>query len=213
MLQTIEALGALARHHPHAALDAHAWLGEAIRADAAAGIFDAWGRSTVVDENLGAAVIEEPLFDALHARAGLTATWPEGNAGLLHVYGYLLSTVMTPYGLKRDRWLDGQLARACGLPSEAFAPWAGERTLLDRVTEAAAHMIERCAVRTQHLDGARAIVAVHPDAGPGAVAYAIASSATAAPRLVTIFPVADTAQALARIDAEPARLRWNALLG
>ncbi len=82
-------------------------------------------------------MLSRSTFEALHDRAGLDSAWPVGNAGLLHVYGYLLSTTPTPYGLKRDRWLGGELARACGLAPDAFVPWIGERTLLDRVTDVA----------------------------------------------------------------------------
>ena len=46
------------------------------------------------------------------AAAGLAAAFPVGNAGLLHVYGYWFSDEPTPYGFKRDRWVDGALAGA-----------------------------------------------------------------------------------------------------
>ena len=120
------------------------WLGAFIRADAAAGRFAGWGLSTVVDENTGGPVIDERLFGELHALAGLPSVWPVGNAGLLHVYGYLLSRVETPYGRKRDRWLDGGVARALGLPAHAFAPWfdaGGSSTPLERIALAAAPIV------------------------------------------------------------------------
>jgi len=133
-----------------------AWMAEQIAADAAAGRFARWGRSTVVDENTREPVLSRELFDGLHELAGLGGSagevagagadagiaWPIGNAGLLHVYGYLLSTVETPYGRKRDRWLDGGVARAFGLPADAFAPWfvtpsAVGSTPLERITAVA----------------------------------------------------------------------------
>ena len=111
---------------------------EQIVQDARADRFASWGYSTVIDENIGQPVIERAEFEELHAAAGLNAShWPIGNAGLIHVYGYLLSRVETPYGLKRDRWESGDLARAFGLPETAFllgdAAVAGE-TVLQRVT-------------------------------------------------------------------------------
>jgi hypothetical protein len=127
------------------------WLVEQIEADASADRFSRWGRSTVVDENTGLPVISEELFAELHRIAGLDAVWPIGNAGLLHVYGYLLSTVDTPYGRKRDRWLDGGVARAFGLPDDAFAPWfvapsfaaaARDSTPLERLTTLALPYID-----------------------------------------------------------------------
>jgi hypothetical protein len=113
---------------------------EQIAQDAAAGRFDAWGLSTVIDENVQAAVISSVQFKELHAAAGLTAVWPIGNAGLLHVYGYLLSTQVTPYGLKGDRWRDGELAQLFGLAPTAFlleSAAAAGTTVLQRVTDAA----------------------------------------------------------------------------
>lgn len=95
----MDVVAARAAAHPLEVLAEIPWLGAAIDADARAGRFGRWGRSTVIDENVEAAVIPEALFAALHARAGLRAEWPVGNAGLVHVYGYLLSTVPTPYGL------------------------------------------------------------------------------------------------------------------
>ncbi|WP_411699700.1 amino acid deaminase [Conyzicola sp.] len=117
------------------------WMAAQIVADAAAGRFARWGRSTVVDEGAGAPVLSRELFDELHEIAGLHGAdiaWPVGNAGLLHVYGYLLSTAETPFGRKRDRWVDGGVARAFGLPADAFAPWfetpsAADSTPLERI--------------------------------------------------------------------------------
>lgn len=88
--------------------------------DRASGVFSDWGLSTVIDENLRRPVIGPALFAFLHECAGLEATWPVGNAGLLHVYGYLLSTVPTPFGLKRERWIGCELTRALGMPDGAF---------------------------------------------------------------------------------------------
>lgn len=187
------------------------WLGPAIDADARDDRFARWGRSTVVDENVGAPVLSRPMFEALHDRAGLDAAWPVGNAGLLHVYGYLLSTTPTPYGLKRDRWLGGDLADACGLASDAFVPWVGERTLLDRVTETAAGLIADAPVRRQPLGDREAVIAIADrQPHPSALAYAL-DSPVQGRRLITMFPVVDPTALLADLDTESPRLRWNAV--
>ncbi|UFS57426.1 hypothetical protein [Subtercola endophyticus] len=110
---------------------AAAWVGQMLAAelpellagiahDRSSGAFARWGLSTVVDENLREPVIGRALFEFLHEYAGVAATWPIGNAGVLHVYGYLLSAVSTRYGLKRERWLGAELTTALGMPEGAF---------------------------------------------------------------------------------------------
>ncbi|WP_240752687.1 amino acid deaminase [Microbacterium hydrothermale] len=189
---------------PAAAFASLPWLAASLADDAAAGRFAAWGRSTVIDENVGEAVIPRPLFDELHERAGLEATWPVGNAGLLHVYGYLLSTTPTPYGLKRERWLSGELERACGLEKGALLPWSVGGTLLSRVTAAAASLLSRPDAIEQVVADRRtrtALGAAGPD-GTAALAYAVDGL------IVTMFPVADAAAVRSSLGAP--RLRWNA---
>ncbi|MFZ4895941.1 hypothetical protein ACL9RL_15975 [Plantibacter sp. Mn2098] len=116
------------------------WLVADIRADAEEGRFARWSLSTVVDEFTGEAVLDRATFEALHRIAGLggvddgaadadgdaarrDVVWPVGNAGLLHVYGYLLSTAATPWGAKRDRWVGGDVARAFGEDPAFLTPW------------------------------------------------------------------------------------------
>ncbi|WP_435746808.1 amino acid deaminase [Microbacterium sp. PMB16] len=193
------------------ALDALPWLDSSIRDDRSAGGFDAWGLSTAIDENTGSAVITPTLFEELHRRAGIAATWPIGNAGLVHCYGYLLSLEVTPYGLKRERWIDGALALACGLPTDGFLPWRAGPTLLARAVAAASAVLESPAIdATRVIDGRETRVAVAAAEGPTALAYAVAPSPGARPQLVTMFPVAEAAAPLESF-ADDARLRWNAV--
>ncbi|WP_231477145.1 amino acid deaminase [Microbacterium sp. MRS-1] len=213
-LSRLDAAAALATGDPAAAFDLLPWLGTSIDADAAARRFEAWGLSTVIDENTGTSVIAASVFRALHERAGIDARFPVGNAGLLHVYGYLLSTTPTPYGLKRERWLDGELARAYGLAADAFLPWAlptGE-TLLARVAAAATALVERTPVRRQRVHDTEAVIAVGRAAasGPSALAYALINGGIQ--RLITTFPVASPAAVLDEVDAATPRLRWNAVV-
>lgn len=195
-----------------AAMAFHAlpWLGAAIDEDRAADRFCAWGRSTVVDENTGTEVIPEALFDALHERAGVDAAWPIGNAGLLHSYGYLLSTITTPYGLKRERWLGESLSAACGLPPDAFHPWRAGPTLLARASAAASALLAAPAASASlRVADRETRVAVSATSGPAALAYAVAPALDAASLLVTLFPVAEASAPLDEFTAAP-RLRWNA---
>lgn len=207
MIRTLDAAALRAQYDPVGALEEHPWLGAAIDADVAAGRFGHWGASTVVDENTGSAVLSRAVFDALHDRAGLPSAWPVGNAGLLHVYGYLLSTTPTPYGLKRDRWIDGALARAYGLAGDEFVPWARRPTLLARVTQAADGLLAESRVRVAASNGAALALGRALHEGPWALAYAVEG------RLITTFPVVSSEVVLTEWDAAPDRLRWNAHAG
>ncbi|MGO2745666.1 amino acid deaminase [Microbacterium sp.] len=202
---------ALADNDPADVLSMFDWLGPAIDRDADADRFAAWGRSTVIDENIGDPVLPRTTFDALHARARLEADWPVGNAGLLHVYGYLLSTTPTPFGLKRDRWLGGDLALACGLAPDHFVPWTGRRTLLDRASAAARILIDASPSRQQQVGDATTVIAIAERARASAIGYAIEMPEHGR-LLITMFPVDDAAAVLSGIDAEAPRLRWNAVL-
>ncbi|MBU4466192.1 MAG: amino acid deaminase [Actinobacteria bacterium] len=216
MRSALDAAARVARTDPDAAISSLDWLGPSLDADAAAGRFRAWGRSSIIDENTGSAVIPRALFDALHARIGSWATWPVGNAGLLHVYGYLLSDAPTPYGLKRERWLDGTLAHAYGLPSDAFLPRLGHPTPLARITRAARDLLASSVVRTHDLANgsahlrARLALGRAGSSGSFALAYDIADDD--GEHLVTTFPVANPELLLAAMDDEPPRLRYNAAL-
>jgi len=220
MVNVVSQLAALMHAADHAATNTRAaaqgaihalpWLDASIRADREAERFAAWGRSTAVDENTGTGVIAPAMFDELHRRAGLPATWPVGNAGLLHCYGYLLSREPTPYGLKSDRWLTPTLAVACGLPEDAFLPWIPGPTLLDRATAAAAALSAGPHASTVIVDGRESRVSLGASEGPAALAYAVAPSPGLPPLPVTLFPVTDAAAVLTEFATLP-RLRWNAV--
>lgn len=188
-------------------------LVEQIVADAAHASFCAWGESTVVDENTGEAVISPSLFDELHRLAGLPATWPVGNAGLLHVYGYLLSSARTPFGNKRDRWTDGGVARSFDRHPEEFAPWSPDPgTTLERVADAATRATSSPAVvlvveESSEMIAARTTV-VRGRAGHCALVYTVNG------KLLTVFPLASptTAWIDGLLSSAP-RLRYNAVVG
>jgi hypothetical protein len=185
------------------------WLADQVRADAAAGRFSSWGQSTVIDENVAAAVIPRAVFDELHALAGLKADWPIGNAGLLHVYGYLLSTVQTPYGLKSERWTGGALATALGLNADAFTPWVdSDTTPLQRILDAALPILLTPTDPLLWLDDrAPAGELVRTVVVEGALVYGVDG------RLVTLFPLDTTVDGWegAILSGRP-RLRYNAVV-
>ena len=199
----------------------HATIDDQVRADAAFGAFDDWGLSTVIDENIDAPVIPRDECERLHGLAGLPAAWPIANAGLLHVYGYLLSTVQTPYGLKRDRWLNGKLALALGLPPEAFLPSvaflpSGSGTLLSRVSAAVLPRLTDppkdalLVLDQQSIDGSaevRTVLVGTPHAA--AVIYGVREGGQM--RAITAFPLVSASASFRQsLVDQPPRLRYNA---
>lgn len=207
MWDILDAAAARAEREPQHVLAEYGWLGVAIDDDSSAGRFAAWGQSTAIDERVGTPVVTPELFGALHHRAGIEAQWPVGNAGLLHVYGYLLSTTPTPYGLKRERWLDGHLASAYGLDGTAFLPWMGSTTLLERVSTAATSLLARGATRLEMVGGSECAVALgrHGHQGPFALAYSVGG------QLITTFPVDSADAVLAEWEQRRGAFLWNAV--
>ncbi|MEV8252858.1 amino acid deaminase [Rhodoglobus sp. NPDC076762] len=201
-----------------------AWLANQISADRTNTLFMSWAMSTVIDENTGEPVICRELFEVLHELAGIEAQWPVGNAGLLHCYGYLLSTASTPYGLKRDRWVTSDLATAFGLAPDAFLPWAKGESLLSRVmreiipvlTHPPADAIAVHTVITKEdaagVSHTTRTVVVQQE-GVAALAYGLVvqHAGVRSFRPVTVFPVSASPSSLADVAADTPRLRFNAV--
>jgi len=195
-----------------AALASIDWLAESLEADRAAGLFSRWGRATAFDSRTGETPIPQPLFEALHDRAGLEATWPIGNAGLLQTYGSLLTSA-TLSGGGRERWLGPDLATGLGLDGTRFVPWQGSGTLLARATEAASVLLASGGEFSWYsLAEGRATRAVlsHEYDGSRALAYAVAPAPGTSPLLVVLLPVAQAEPVRRDLDEAAARLRWNA---
>jgi hypothetical protein len=202
---------------PRSVLDG-SLLARQIGQDSSAGQFSRWGLSTVVDENTGTPVISPELFAELHRLAGLDASWPVGNAGLIHVYGYLLSTASTPYGLKRDRWVNGDVARALGLKPSIFTPWfepASGTTPLHRLAVALSPIFDAPDqipgidfVMRESSDRivATTVLVRNPSSEHSALLYAVDA------KLVTAFPFEISPSSIEALQAEPPRLRYNAVV-
>lgn len=198
---------------PDSALSAA--IARCVVADARAGRFAAWGTSTVVDEFVGEAVVSEGVATALHRLARVPVRFPVGNAGVLHVYGYWFATRPTPFGYKRDRWLDGRLARAFGLPATAFIPRADPvSTPLQRVLEVAMPVLDEprqaLATADAEVDGVLTRVCLVRATGADATALVYGVAGADGMRLVTTFPVGGDALELIDDFVEHPRWRWNA---
>lgn len=111
------------------------WLCRQIIRDAGTpGLFDVWGRSSNLDELAGVAIVEPGVLAALGELARVPSGGPIVHAGLQHTYGYLLSTIVTPFGYKRDRWVSPRLEQGFGLPSDVLGPNPSQGTLLANAT-------------------------------------------------------------------------------
>ncbi|MEL7370381.1 MAG: hypothetical protein AAFN74_15795 [Myxococcota bacterium] len=93
-----------------------------------------WGTSSNYDEIAKKQIVAPPIMRMLAAEIGLKYGRRTFHAGYLHTYGYLFSTLLTPYGLKRDRWLEPTLDERFGFerPTLRIHPHRG--TLLGNLT-------------------------------------------------------------------------------
>ncbi|RMI13048.1 amino acid deaminase [Cellulomonas triticagri] len=219
----LAALDAAARTDDPLATDGPlGWLVAQVVADRERGTFGRWARSTVVDEHTRAPVLDRAVLARLQVLAGLPVEFPGTDAGLAHVYGYLLSTVPTPYGLKRDRWTGGALAVALGLDPRHLLPWhrPDDRTLLQRVTDAVlpvlaapdgpGTLLHRDDPVPGTADALRTVVHRAQGVGGGALVYGLVGPDGVRP--VTAFPVEATPRWLRETRALPPVPRYNVLL-
>ena len=169
----------------------------------------------MIDEYTGRAVLPRSVVVALHDLAGEPSDGEIGNAGLLHVYGYLLSAEPTPFGAKHERWTSGAVARAIGVDPSSLLPWSTtDETPLATLTGRLETMFQEPAdavlVVDEVGDGvvARTLLLTAPLGS--AIAYAVGATAESL-RLVTVFPIDDPAAFERRLLDAPPRIRYNAV--
>lgn len=109
-----------------------------------------WGRSLNVDDVAKVTIVDPHMLIASLSGRTLSAITP--HAGLQHTYGYLLSTIETPYGLKRDRWMETHIETAFGLNPSTLGPQPDNGTLLANASWLAGMIAFRGNLsRTRHL--------------------------------------------------------------
>ncbi|WP_222438827.1 hypothetical protein [Rhodococcus sp. BP22] len=177
-----------------------------------------WASSTVIEDNVQAPVFDECVFSWLHSGVPGAFEFPIGHAGLMHVYGYLLSSVETPYGLKRGRWLTDDLAKAFGLKPSFFFPTASTVPLMERVASVALPTLTDPTADSRTIltvdevvDRRRCMRTVYirdPMSNSTALLYGSVSGDDV--QIVTAFPIGPmTAQSVQDRLAEPTRHRYN----
>lgn len=120
------------------------WLCQQIVRDAdTSGLFDLWTECSNYDELAGVSIVEPGVLQAIGNLARLPLSGTTVHAGLQHTYGYLLSTIVTRFGYKRDRWLSPMLEAGFGLPTDVLGPIPSQGTLLSNATLFAGKMAFR----------------------------------------------------------------------
>lgn len=110
------------------------------------GLKSLWGESINFDELAKSTIVPAGILAALESAFGAPPTEAPGrraHAGMEHTYGYLLSTLKTPYGFKRARWVSGALERGLGLPDGTLGPSPREGTLFANATMVAGRIALR----------------------------------------------------------------------
>lgn len=111
------------------------WLVDQIERDRDCGaLFELWGQSVNLDELAGITIVKPTILETIGQLADVPMYGPIVHAGLEHTYGYLLSTIETPYGYKRDRWLSADLEKGFGIPLDSLGPRPEQGTLLANAT-------------------------------------------------------------------------------
>ena len=95
---------------------------------------DCWGQSVNEDELTHTQIVPDVAIAAISDLSGVPLEGPGYHAGLLHTYGYLLSTIKTPFGYKRDRWMKRNIERGFGLPTEFLHAFPRRGILLTNLT-------------------------------------------------------------------------------
>lgn len=94
-----------------------------------------WGLSVNEDEHAHGVIVDPIIIAAIAKGLGLPyAPGKPAHAGMAHSYGYLFSTLRTPYGFKRARWVDGEIDKGFGLAPGTLGPEPKEGTLLSNLT-------------------------------------------------------------------------------
>lgn len=104
-----------------------------------------WGQSINFDEIASKQIVDPQIMLAICEMAGTSCSDEIVHAGLQHTYGYLFSTISTPYGYKRDRWVKPDVEAGFQIKSPSIRPVPEQGTLLANLT----YFLGRIAFRGQ----------------------------------------------------------------
>lgn len=93
-----------------------------------------WGLSQNFDSGAKQIILNEKIIGDLQARFNIKNDNQVVHAGIMHTYGYLFSTLNTPYGFKRWRWTIPTFTEGMGLKDKSISPHPKAGTLLSNLT-------------------------------------------------------------------------------
>lgn len=110
-------------------------IADQIHRDRDSPFLELWGSSQNFDEKAQKRIVDRKILNTI----GKLLAHPIGqrdvyHSGILHTYGYLFSSIQTPYGRKRDRWEKRSIERTLGLPPRTLVPVPAKGTLFGNVS-------------------------------------------------------------------------------
>ncbi len=93
-----------------------------------------WGRSLNFDSGAKKQIISDAIIGELQSKFGIKNDNKIVHAGITHTYGYLFSTLLTPYGYKRQRWIAPTLNYGFNFPKNSLSPETIEGGMLSNIT-------------------------------------------------------------------------------
>lgn len=97
-------------------------------------VTELWGKSYNFDSGANKTILDIAMIEPLQAEFNIKNDNMIVHAGIMHTYGYLFSTLNTPYGYKRKRWVIPTIDTALNLKKAAVSPHPEEGTLLTNIT-------------------------------------------------------------------------------
>jgi hypothetical protein len=93
-----------------------------------------WGKSINFDSGAKKQILDENIIQDIQNICSVKNDNKIVSAGLMHTYGYLFSTLQTPYGYKRKRWIDPTINYGFNFNGQSISPYPLEGTLLSNLT-------------------------------------------------------------------------------
>ncbi|MBC7427814.1 MAG: hypothetical protein H7336_04320 [Bacteriovorax sp.] len=93
-----------------------------------------WGKSMNFDSGASKQIVDTEIIKELQSLFSIKNDNKIVHAGIMHTYGYLFSTIDTPYGYKRKRWISPTLNKGFNLAGNSLSPDTLEGGLLSNVT-------------------------------------------------------------------------------